>query len=88
MNQPEKLPLAQKSLEILLGQLNENDLVSVVTYAGATREVLPPLMAKLVDLTDKTREELYELARDASIAGRSSMTKQELARALTRTRGR
>ncbi|HZT65561.1 MAG TPA: Rho termination factor N-terminal domain-containing protein [Acidimicrobiales bacterium] len=39
---------------------------------------------KVVDLTDKSREELYQLARDAGISGRSGMNKQQLARALAR----
>ena len=42
---------------------------------------------KVLDLTDKTRDELYELARNASIAGRSSMTKQELISALSNADG-
>lgn len=35
-------------------------------------------------LSEKTRAELYEMAKQKDIAGRSSMTKQELARALSR----
>jgi hypothetical protein len=35
-----------------------------------------------VDLTEKTKEELYELAKDADIPGRSTMTKAELADAI------
>src|SRR6185369_10854380 len=45
MNQPDKLPLAQRSLRILVDNLNENDTVSLVTYAGSTRVVLPPTNA-------------------------------------------
>ena len=36
------------------------------------------------DRAEKTRDELYELARKAGIPGRSSMTKDELAKALAR----
>jgi hypothetical protein len=36
-------------------------------------------------LIDLTKEELYEKAREANIAGRSSMTKDELIDALQRT---
>ena len=34
------------------------------------------------DLTEATRDELYEMAKKADVAGRSSMTKEELAEAL------
>ncbi|GAA1787697.1 hemerythrin domain-containing protein [Planosporangium flavigriseum] len=34
------------------------------------------------DLTDATRDELYEMAKDADISGRSSMSKTELSKAL------
>ena len=37
-----------------------------------------------VDLDDKTRDELYELAKEAGIEGRSTMKKAELKRALAR----
>ncbi len=50
--------------------------------AGAARSVKDGV----VDLTDKTRGELYDLAREASIAGRSSMTKEQLAKALSKAR--
>jgi hypothetical protein len=36
------------------------------------------------DLAEKSRQELYELARKAGIEGRSAMSKKELARALSR----
>jgi Ca-activated chloride channel family protein len=45
MGQPDKLPLAQRSLRILVDNLNENDTVSLVTYAGSTRVVLQPTNA-------------------------------------------
>jgi len=45
MDQPDKLPLAQRSLRILVDNLNENDTVALVTYAGSTRVVLPPTNA-------------------------------------------
>lgn len=37
------------------------------------------------DTEDKTKEELYEVARELDIAGRSSMSKRELAGAVRRT---
>ena len=42
MNQPNKLPLLTRSLELLTGQLSEQDSVSIVVYAGATGVVLEP----------------------------------------------
>ena len=42
MDQPEKLPLVQASMRMLLEELNERDTVSIVVYAGATGLVLPP----------------------------------------------
>ncbi|MBA3540197.1 MAG: von Willebrand factor type A domain-containing protein, partial [Deltaproteobacteria bacterium] len=42
MASPDKLGLAQKSLRILTNNLTARDTVSLVTYAGSTRVVLPP----------------------------------------------
>jgi Ca-activated chloride channel family protein len=41
MQQPNKLPLVQWSLQRLVEQLNENDQVAMVVYAGASGLVLP-----------------------------------------------
>jgi Ca-activated chloride channel family protein len=41
MNQPNKLPLVQRSLALLVRQLGENDRVAIVVYAGAAGLVLP-----------------------------------------------
>lgn len=41
MNSPDKLPLAQRALRILVDSLRDGDTVSLVTYAGAVRVVLP-----------------------------------------------
>jgi len=41
----DKLPLLQKSFSILLKELNGNDTVSIVTYAGATSVALEPTSA-------------------------------------------
>lgn len=40
MNQPNKLPLAVKGMQMLLKQLGENDRVAIVVYASATGLVL------------------------------------------------
>ncbi|MDY3563696.1 VWA domain-containing protein [Gemmata sp. JC673] len=42
MQQENRLPLVQKSLELLVEKLAEKDRVSVVTYAGDSRVALPP----------------------------------------------
>jgi len=42
MESPDKLPLAKQSLRILTNNLRDGDTVSLVTYAGSSRVVLPP----------------------------------------------
>ena len=42
MNQPNKLPLVQQSLSMLLDQLDRNDSVAIVTYAGTAGTALEP----------------------------------------------
>jgi Ca-activated chloride channel family protein len=38
----DRLPLAQRSLRLLVDNLQQGDTVALVTYAGSTRVVLPP----------------------------------------------
>ncbi|WP_257458397.1 vWA domain-containing protein [Archangium lipolyticum] len=45
MSQPDKLPLAQKAMKLMVDGLNESDTVALVTYAGSVRDVLPPTPA-------------------------------------------
>jgi Ca-activated chloride channel family protein len=42
MNQPNKLPLVQASMRMLLEELQERDTVAIVVYAGSSGLVLPP----------------------------------------------
>ena len=42
MDDPNKLPLVQKALNVLIDQLRPEDRVSMVVYAGAAGAVLPP----------------------------------------------
>ncbi|PZQ58827.1 MAG: VWA domain-containing protein [Phenylobacterium zucineum] len=42
MSGPDRLPLAQKSLSLLIGQLRPQDRVSMVAYAGSAGAVLGP----------------------------------------------
>ncbi len=45
MQSPDRLPLAQEAMKIAVKNLNENDTVAIVTYAGSTRDVLSPTPA-------------------------------------------
>ncbi|NVJ27433.1 von Willebrand factor type A domain-containing protein [Myxococcus sp. AM011] len=45
MASQDKLPLAKEAIKIAVKNLNENDTVAIVTYAGSTREVLAPTPA-------------------------------------------
>lgn len=45
MNAPNRLPLVKQSLTMLLDQLDENDRVSIVTYAGSAGTALEPTSA-------------------------------------------
>ncbi|RKH11002.1 DUF3520 domain-containing protein [Corallococcus sp. CA053C] len=45
MASSDKLPLALESIKIAVKNLNENDTVALVTYAGSTRDVLAPTPA-------------------------------------------
>ena len=42
MNSPDKLPLVQQALQMLVRQLRKQDRVSLVVYAGSSGVVLPP----------------------------------------------
>jgi len=45
MGSEDKLPLAKQAMRIAVKNLNESDTVAIVTYAGSTRDVLPPTPA-------------------------------------------
>lgn len=42
MSSPDKLPLAQRSLRLLVDNLRDGDTVALVTYAGGVKLALPP----------------------------------------------
>lgn len=46
MNSDDKLPLVKQSMSLLLDQLNEDDNVAIVVYAGAAGTVLEPTPVK------------------------------------------
>jgi Ca-activated chloride channel family protein len=45
MDQPDRLPLAMRSMKLAVDGLNETDTVAITTYAGNVRDVLPPTPA-------------------------------------------
>jgi Ca-activated chloride channel family protein len=45
MQPQDRLPLAKEAMKVAIKNLNENDTVAIVTYAGGTRDVLPPTAA-------------------------------------------
>ncbi|QDS95169.1 von Willebrand factor [Roseimaritima multifibrata] len=84
MNQPNKLPLAVKGMQMLLKQLGENDRVAIVVYASATGLVLDSTSADQHATIFKALERLsaggstnggdgirlaYNVARDHFIEG-------------------
>jgi Ca-activated chloride channel family protein len=66
MNDPAKLPLVKKSIEILLESLTEQDRISMVVYAGAAGVVLEPTSGAE---TGKIRGALDRLSAGGSTAG-------------------
>lgn len=61
-----KLPLLKSGLKMLVEQLREEDMVSIVVYAGAAGCVLPPTSGKE---KDKIIEALQKLQAGGSTAG-------------------
>lgn len=66
MNSEDKLPLAKKALNLLVDQLDKNDHVSIVAYAGSAGEVLAPTDG---DKKSKIRNALDALTSGGSTAG-------------------
>jgi Ca-activated chloride channel family protein len=64
MNTPNKLPLLKQGLKLLVDRLGENDMVSIVVYAGASGLVLPP--------TNGIRKETINQAIDSLYPGGST----------------
>ncbi|MCB1475250.1 MAG: VWA domain-containing protein [Rhodobiaceae bacterium] len=84
MNAPDKLPLLKRAFGTLLGSLNADDRVSIVTYAGAAGVVLEPTpaseRAKIMSAIDNLQpggstagaagiETAYRLAQSAKADG-------------------
>jgi len=70
MNEPNKLPLLVQSFRLMLSELNENDEVSIVTYAGSAGQVLEPTRVK-----DKAKimAALTRLSAGGSTAGQQGL---------------
>lgn len=66
MNNPDKLPLVKTAFIKLLNELNENDTVSIVTYAGSDKVVLEGVSG---DNTDEIAEAIEELEAYGSTNG-------------------
>jgi Ca-activated chloride channel family protein len=84
MQEPNKLPLVQQSLRLLVGELRPRDRVAMVVYAGAAGTVLPPTpitqRAKILAAIDRLQaggstngaagiEQAYRLARQSFVEG-------------------
>lgn len=64
MNSPDKLPLLKQSMKYLLEELNENDTVSIVVYAGASGLALPA-----TNMDDTGRQKVLDKMQSLSAGG-------------------
>ncbi|MGH1411870.1 MAG: vWA domain-containing protein [Pelagimonas sp.] len=69
MDQANKLPLLKQSFRLMLGQLTENDSVSIVTYAGSAGRVLDPTPATERDTILAALDNLHAGGGTAGQAG-------------------
>jgi Ca-activated chloride channel family protein len=66
MSPPDRLPLAIKSMELLLGSLKPTDTVGIVVYAGSAGKVLDPTPVRD---QEKILDALHRLQAGGSTAG-------------------
>lgn len=66
MNEPNKLPLVQSSMRVLVDQLRPKDKVAIVVYAGAAGVVLPSTGC---DNKPRIKEAINSLSAGGSTAG-------------------
>lgn len=66
MNQSNKLPLLKRAFNMMVDELNEDDYVSIVTYAGNTSVVLPPTSCSY---KDHIKSKMYDLHAGGSTNG-------------------
>jgi Ca-activated chloride channel family protein len=69
MNTPKKLPLLRQSFRLMLGQLDTQDSVAIVTYAGSAGRVLDPTPAAERDKILAALDQLEAGGRTAGHAG-------------------
>jgi Ca-activated chloride channel family protein len=66
MDQPDRLPLAMRSMKLAVDGLNETDTVAITTYAGNVRDVLPPTPAS-------QRKQIFAAIDSLSAGGGTAM---------------
>jgi len=71
MNEPNKLPLVQQALTMLVEELSENDHVAIVTYAGDAGLVLPSTSG---DQKERIRAAIGGLQAGGSTHGSAGIT--------------
>ena len=71
MNAPDKLPLALQAMHMLVDELDEDDTVSIVVYAGAAGAVLEPTQARHAR---QIHEALDRLRAGGSTAGGAGLS--------------
>ncbi len=69
MNAQNKLPLLINSFKLMLGTLDENDTVSIVTYAGSAGTVLEPTPASKTGTIKRALDNLRSGGSTAGAAG-------------------
>ena len=69
MNQTNKLPLLINSFKLLVNTLDEDDTISIVTYAGSAGTVLEPTPASDKDTINAALNRLYAGGSTAGAAG-------------------
>ncbi len=85
MGEPDKLPLLQRSMMLLVDQLRSQDTVAIVVYAGASGVALPPTSGRE---KAKIRNAIAELTPDGSTNGAAGIREAyALARASFAKRG-
>ncbi len=77
MSQPNKLPLLKQSMKMLVEQLDKNDRVSIVVYAGADSIALQPTMGDRKAEIDQAIDSLS--AGGSTYASHGILTAYELA---------
>ncbi|MAY72117.1 MAG: hypothetical protein CME82_11760 [Halomonas sp.] len=71
MRSPDKLPLLKRSMALLLGELNDDDEVAIVTYAGSAGVALAPTAASK---TEEIMQALESLAPGGGTAGEAGLS--------------